>query len=355
MNPGFLDIICFFVTINLYVSCHYLKHGETISKTAIALLIALLIGSIAPTMASEKVTVSGSTTVLPLAEACAETFNSQQNNYQATVTGGGTGAGITAIAEKRSEIAMASRDVTADERNKYGNNFKEFDIGLDGICIAVSRQIFDAGVRNLTKDQLKGIYGGEIKNWKEVGGPDVPIYAIAREQGSGTRDTFNDVIMGSAAAETPGVSTVALGSAEAKTAIAGSKNAIAYLGFSYIGGNIGIVALNGIMPSVQSIMDNSYELGRHLYFYTFGAPSPGAKAFIDFVQAPEGQSIAQDNGFIPINGTASVRPAASNANPSKAEEAGGQAPTQKTQPGFEGIFAIGSILAISCIAARRRV
>jgi phosphate transport system substrate-binding protein len=325
------------------------------SKTTIALLIALLIGSIVPSLAAEKVTVSGSTTVLPLAESCAEAFNAKQSNYQATVTGGGTGAGITAIAEGRSDIAMASREVTADEKNKYGNNFKEFEIGLDGICIAVSRQVYDAGVKSLTKDQLKGIYAGDIKNWKELGGPDKPIYVIAREQGSGTRDTFDGVIMGSATVETPGVSTVALGSAEAKTAIVGSSNAIGYIGFSYIGGNIGIVALDGIMPSVQSIKDNSYELGRHLYFYTFGDPTPVALAFIDFVLSPGGQSIAEENGFIPVTGTANVQPATSNASQPKAEETGGQAPAQKTQPGFEGLFAIGCLLAVSYIISGRKV
>jgi phosphate transport system substrate-binding protein len=325
------------------------------SKTTIALLIALLIGSIVPSLAAEKVTVSGSTTVLPLAESCAEAFNAQKSNYQATVTGGGTGAGITAIAENRSDIAMASREVTADEKNKYGNNFKEFEVGLDGICIAVSRQVYDAGVTNLTKDQLRGIYAGGIKNWKELGGPDEPIYAIAREQGSGTRDTFNEIIMGSTTAETPGVRTVALGSAEAKTAIVGSNNAIGYIGFSYIGGNIGIVALDGIMPSVQSIKNSSYELGRHLYFYTFGDPGPAARAFIDFVTGPEGQKIAQENGFIPVISSSNAQPAISNASQPKAEETGGQASAPKAQPGFEGLFAIGCLLAVSYIISGRKI
>lgn len=304
-------------------------------------------------MAAEKVTVSGSTTVLPLGEAAAEVFNVQQTAYEVTVTGGGTGAGITAIAEGRSEIAMASREITAAEKSKYGNKFMEFGVGLDGIIIAVSKQIFDAGVTKLTKDQVKGIYVGEIKNWKELGGPDEAIYAIAREQGSGTRDSFNEIIMGSTNVETPGVSTVAMGSAEVKTAIVGSDNAIGYLGFSYLGGNIGIIALDGVMPSIESIKDGSYLLHRHLYFYTFGDPRPGAKAFIDFVLSPAGQSIAQENGFIPVaNVTANeAAPTAGQANqtPSKGKPA--EEPVK--QPGFESGLAVVSLVAIAYIALRR--
>jgi phosphate transport system substrate-binding protein len=265
------------------------------------LLIALFIGSIAPSLGAEKVTVSGSTTVLPLGEAAAEAFNAMQTDCQVTVTGGGTGAGMTAIGEGRSNIAMASREVTSDEKTKYGDKFQQFDIGYDGVVIAVSKVVYDAGVKELTSDQVKKIYAGETKNWKELGGPDKEIYAVAREQGSGTRDTFNEDIMGDKKAETPGVSTTAMGSAEVKTALAGSDSAIGYLGFSYIkGGDIGAITLDGILPSVSTIKDGSYKLHRHLYFYSFGEPTPCAQKFIDFVIGAEGQKVAEENGFIPL-------------------------------------------------------
>jgi phosphate transport system substrate-binding protein len=138
--------------------------------------------------------------------------------------------------------------------------------------------------------QVKKIYAGEIKNWKELGGPDAEIYAIGREQGSGTRDTFNEDIMADKKAETPGVSTTAMGSSEVKTAVVGSNSAIGYLGFSYLeGGNIEAITVDGVMPGM-----------RHLYLYTFGDPSSCAKAYIDFVVGAEGQKIAEENGFIPL-------------------------------------------------------
>jgi phosphate transport system substrate-binding protein len=264
-------------------------------------LIVLFIGSISAISASEQVKVSGSTTVLPLAEAGAEAFNGEQSDYQGMVTGGGTGVGIKNIAEGTSDIAMASREVTADEKDKFGDKFDENLIAYDGIAIAVSKEIFDAGVEALTKDQVKGIYSGEINNWKELGGPDEMILAVAREQGSGTRDTFNEDIMGDKKAETPGASTVAGSNAEIKTALTGSDNAIGYLGFSYAeGDSIGVITLDGVKPTAKTIKDGSYELSRKLYFYTFGDVKPGAEAFIDFMKGPEGQKVAIEYGFVTL-------------------------------------------------------
>jgi phosphate transport system substrate-binding protein len=200
----------------------------------------------------------------------------------------------------------------------------------------------------LTRDQLKRIYAGEINNWKDLGGPDKEIYVVSREQGSGTRDTFNEVIMGNKSAETPGVATVALGSAEAKTALVGSDRAIGYLGFSYSeGGNIQALALDGVVPSIRNIRDGSYELSRKLYFYTFGEPKAGAKAFIAFVMGPEGQKVAAENGFVPL-AEAKVPQAAINITPSE-----GKAPAPK-QPGFQGPLACMALLVVSWVALRRR-
>lgn len=272
------------------------------SKLITALLIALFLGSITTALAAEKVTVSGSTTVLPLAQAEAEAYNEQQSDCQVSITGGGTGAGITAAGEGRSDIAMASREIKDSERKLYTkNNFQQFFIGYDGVCIIVSKTIYDAGVKAITKAQLKDIYAGKITNWKDLKGPDAEIYAIAREEGSGTRDTFNELIMGSTTAETPGVKTVGQGSAEVKTAVTGSDNAIGYVGFSYAEtGDVGVLTYEGVSPDAKNIKSGSYPLARHLYLYTWGQPTSCAQKFIDFVLSADGQKIADENGFIPI-------------------------------------------------------
>ena len=292
----------FFILQSLTYTITFGLCGDIMSRIAIALCLALIIGSVATALAAEKVTVAGSTTVLPLAEAEAEAYNGGQTDCQITVTGGGTGAGITAAGEGRADIAMASREVKSSERSKYNkNNFQQFFIGYDGIVIAVSKPIYEAGVKSISKEQLKNIYAGKIKNWKELGGPDSDIYVIAREEGSGTRDTFNELVMGSTTAETPGVSTTAMGSAEVKTAITGSDKAIGYLGFSYAeSGDLGPLKYEGIQPDPRNIKSGSYPLARHLYFYTFGQPTACAQKFIDFVISAEGQKIAEENGFIPL-------------------------------------------------------
>ena len=268
-----------------------------------ALIIALIMGAVCTSMvmAKETVRVSGSTTVLPLAEGGAEAFNGEQSDYETLVTGGGTGVGMKNIAEGNSEIAMASREVTAEEISQFGDKFKENLVGYDGIVIAVSKEIYDAGVTALSKDQVKAIYTGEINNWKDVGGPDEEMMVVAREQGSGTRDTFNEDIMGDKKAETPGVNTVAGSNAEIRTALTGSDKAIGYLGFSYAeDGAVGMITLDGVKPTAETIKDGSYELARKLYFYTFGDTTEGAQAFIDYMMGEDGQKVAEEYGFVPL-------------------------------------------------------
>lgn len=332
--------------------------GDNISRLLILSIVALFLGPIALSSGSTtEVSVSGSTTVLPLGEAAAEEFNLQQNDLHISVTGGGTGAGITNIAEGRSDVAMASREVTTDEKKKYSDRFQEFLVAYDGIGVVVSKEIYDGGVKNLTRDQLKKIYAGEITKWSQLGGPDSDIYVIAREQGSGTRDTFNEVVMGNGKAETPGVKTIAMSSAEVKTAVTGSNKAIGYLGFSYVQGqDLGAVAVDGKQMTVDTIKDGSYSLARKLYLVTFGSPNPGAKAYIDFLKRPEGQKIAQENGFIPVEypaNSVAVQTNQTTQTSGNEKQQQTQQPAKK-QPGFELTFALAGLLGVYSILIRRK-
>jgi phosphate transport system substrate-binding protein len=272
-----------------------------ISKLIAAMLVSLILGTIASSMAATDVPVSGSTTVGPLAALCADAFNAAQNDYRVSVAQTGTGAGVTAIGTGTADVAMASREITADEKSKYGDKFQETLIGYDGIAICVSKAIYDAGVTALTKDKVKKIYAGNITNWKELGGPDKQIYVISREQGSGTRDSFLTDIFGNTKAEAPAVSTYSSSNSEIKTAITGSDHAIGYLGYSYSqGGDLKAVKIEGVEVNPQTIKNKTYPLARALYLDTLGDPKPGARAFIDFVKGTDGQKIASDNGFVPL-------------------------------------------------------
>lgn len=247
------------------------------------------------------VTVAGSTTVMPLVEACAEEFNGIQNEVHVSVTGGGSGVGIKNAAEGLADIAMASRQVKPDEIASYGDKFEEFRVAYDAIAVVVSQPIYEADVIALSQQQVAAIYSGEIVNWNEVGGPEEKIYVVAREVGSGTRDTFNGMVMGSEEAETPGVTTYHGSNAEVKTAVTNSDKAIGYVGMNYVeGGALRAVAYEGVMPSAETIKDGSYPLSRALNLYTFGEPSPAAEKFIDFVLSDEGQDIVEESGFVPV-------------------------------------------------------
>jgi phosphate transport system substrate-binding protein len=254
-----------------------------------------------PATEAAAITVAGSTTVMPLVEASAEEFNQIQNGVRASVTGGGSGVGIKNVAQGLAEIAMASRQVKPDEIATYGDSFEEFLVAYDAIAVVVSQPIYEAGVTDLSQDEVAAIYSGEVANWMDVGGPDERIYVVAREVGSGTRDTFNEMVMGSIEAETPGVTTYHGSNAEVKTAVTNSDKAIGYVGKNYVeGGALRAVDYDGAMPFAETIKDGTYPLSRALNLYTFGDPSPGAKEFIEFVLSDEGQIIVAESGFVPV-------------------------------------------------------
>ena len=250
------------------------------------------------------VVVSGSSTVMPLAELAAEEFNLVQERYRVNVKSGGSGVGIVDLAEGRADIAMTSRDLKLQERQRYESPNKRFTeqlVGYDAICLVVSPAVYDFGVTSLTPDQVRRIYSGSIVNWAALGGPNLGIFAVGRRPGSGTRDTFNEIIMGSREAETPGVAYDSGESSEVKFSTQRSDNAIGYMGYSFVmRGDARVISLDGIYPSIENIKNGTYPLARKLYFVTLGQPSPGAMAFIDYVLSPAGQQIAIDNGFIPV-------------------------------------------------------
>lgn len=240
---------------------------------------------------------------MPLAELAAEEFNLMQGSYRVNVKSGGSGVGIVDLAEGRADIAMTSRDLKPQERQRYESprtRFAEQVIGYDAICLVISPAVYDFGVTALTRDQVRRIYSGSIVNWAELGGPNMEIFAIGRRPGSGTRDTFNEIIMGSREAETPGVAYDSGESSEVKFSTQRSDNAIGYMGYSFVmRGDARVISLDGIDPTIENIKNGSYPLARKLYFVTLGQTSPGAGAFIDYILSPEGQQIAIDNGFIP--------------------------------------------------------
>ncbi|MCR3883571.1 phosphate ABC transporter substrate-binding protein [Methanotrichaceae archaeon M04Ac] len=271
------------------------------SKTVLAGV--LMVAFLAAAQSATALSVSGSTTVLPFGAVCAEEFNAVQSAIHVSVTGGGSGVGIKNVAEGNSDVAMASRHVKDSEKEAYPDEeFVEILVAYDAVCIAVSQAVYDAGVTDLSQEDVQAIYNGDITNWADLGGDDARIYVLGREVGSGTRDTFNEMVMGSAEAETPGVTTNHGSNAEIKTAITRSDKAIGYLGLNYVlDGDLVAIAFEGVSPSVETIKDGSYSLARDLIMVTYGEATPEARAFLEFVTGDDGQVIAEELGFVSIN------------------------------------------------------
>ena len=251
---------------------------------------------------AQSISVKGSDTVLPLAQAEAEEFMNENSGKSVSVTGGGSGIGITALIDGKVDIATASRQIDANEieaAKAKGINPVENVIAYDGITVVVNPT---NPISALTFDQMRGIYNGSISNWKEVGGADAKITVISRDSSSGTyKDFQKDVLLGDEyrpdALTQPATGSVV-------TEISQNANAIGYIGFAYLDSSVKALSLdkgNGsVVPTAESILNGEYPLSRSLYFYTNGEPSGLTKEFTDFVKSDEGQNVVSTVGYIPL-------------------------------------------------------
>ena len=250
------------------------------------LAMVLLIGT------CSGVTMSGSTTVLPLGVALSEAYTKDKVD----VSGGGTGAGIQMAATGSTDIAMASRLITPDEKQEFSEGVVGTLIGYDGLCFIASNEV---GVNKLTQEQVKGIYAGNITNWKQLGGIDHEIVPVGREDGSGTKDSFLKDIMGDPKAFTDGEMIRCGSSAEILLVVKQTPGAIGYVGFSFVKG-VHVFMYENVTPSKETIQSQIYSLARPLYLYRVNTSTEDIEDFIKYASSPEGQQVALDTGFIPV-------------------------------------------------------
>jgi phosphate transport system substrate-binding protein len=248
---------------------------------------------------SGSLTISGSDTMINLAQAWSEQFMKDNPGVSVSVKGGGSGTGIAALINGTVDFADASRAIEPAEAasiKSKGGEAVTTVVGNDGIAIIVNSA---NKVEALTKDQLGKIYRGEIKNWKDVGGADVPITLVSRDPSSGTYTFLHDTVLGKTANYAP--SAKLLPSTQAIVdEVKSDANAIGYVGLGYENSSIKVVAIDGIKASVASVTDNSYLLSRPLNMISNGAPKDLAKAYVDWILSPAGQKIVADQGFVPV-------------------------------------------------------
>lgn len=242
----------------------------------------------------ESLSLVGSTSVAPLAEALGEEYSQGQVDIQSV----GSSAGIKAAFDGTAEIGMSSRDLKSDEKS----GLEEFKIALDGLAVIINPK---NEVKDLTLSQLLSIYKGEITNWKEIGGKDAPITVISREEGSGSRGAFEELV-GLEDKETKEslllpAAIITDGNGAVKQNVGVKENAIGYLSLGSVDGTVKAVNIAGTAPTPENVINGSYKLARPFILITKGQPSEKAKEFIDFVLSVEGQKIVKEKGYIPVN------------------------------------------------------
>jgi len=248
--------------------------------------------------ARETITLSGSTTVLPVAQAAADAYMNTHKNVDIKVSGGGSSVGVQAAGEGTADIGMSSRDLKAEEKSRYPGLVTTV-IGNDGIAVIVHPS---NTVGPLTLEQVRGIYQGNFTNWKDVGGPDMTIVVVGRDSASGTREFFHEFVMKKQDFVASQLEKNSNGAV--KQTIAQTPGAIGYVGLGYLDATVKAVPIivNGtpVEPTIQNVLDRKYPISRPLYLVTKGEPSGLAKDFIQFLTSPEGQKIVKGEGFVPV-------------------------------------------------------
>lgn len=259
--------------------------------------------------AIETIENKGSDTLVNLALAWAERYMAHHPEVRISVTGGGSGTGIAALINGTVDIANASRQMKPEEFEAAAANGAEpveFVVARDAIAVVVHPS---NPVDTLTFQQISDIYTGRITNWQDVGGEDRPIVLLSRESNSGTYVYFleNVVRMGNEDSElffSPG--TLLMPSSEGITAeVTRNPNAIGYDGLGYVTPEQKVVGVSEepgnpfVMPSVETVNDDSYPIARPLYMYTAGEPTGRIGTYLQWVIG-EGQSVVPEIGFVPL-------------------------------------------------------
>jgi len=260
----------------------------------------------------------GSDTIVNLALAWAEKYQSDHPDVRISVTGGGSGTGIAALVNGTVDIANASRQIKAeevDEAKSNGIDPVEHIIARDAIAVIVNPE---NPVSELTLQQISDIYSGKISNWSGVGGDDRPIVRLSRETNSGTHVYFLETVLRLGNSEDTtlfSMDTLLLPSSEGIVSeVRQNPNAIGYDGLGYVPKDLKMIAIAEqqggayVLPSIPTVNDKTYPIARDLYMYTDGEPTGIIKDYLDWILATDAQQIVADLGFVPALLTPSSSP-----------------------------------------------
>ncbi len=262
----------------------------------LTLLVACRPATATPTPTPEplsgRLTFAGSTTVQPLADQLGRLFQQEHPAVLLDIAAGGSTVGIKAVHDGTVDIGMSSRALKPEE----AEGIEQHQIATDVIAVVVNQA---NPVEGLTFEQLRDIYLGKITNWSQVGGPDQTITVVVRDVNSGTRGAFDEIVLNKQEPTSDHLIR-AITAGDMAAVVARTPGGIGYVGFGNLESNLKVLAIDGVMPSEQTVRNGTYRLTRPLLLLTGPLTQPVAYAFIEMALSEAGQKVVAESGWVPV-------------------------------------------------------
>lgn len=272
-----------------FINCS--TRGPLLGRIVLVLIVLFSLACGRSDRQDQTLTIAGSTSVQPFAEKLAEIYMKQCPGLLINVQGGGSSAGIMAVQQGAAQIGASSRELHGEEKKLH-----EAVIAWDGIAVIVHP---DCPVENITLPILQQIFNGRITNWSALGLKPHGMHVITREEGSGTRTAFEELVMGKM--EITPTALVQDSNGAVREIVAHDPHAIGYISCGLVDNQVKALAIDGVSPSGMNIKKNIYKLTRRFLFVTLQQPAGAVQEFHSFVLSPQGQLVLEKEGLIGVH------------------------------------------------------